>query len=157
MASGDRRTRIVVHVMPTVTKYIDGQSPGGMFRWCAVAKNSAERPSDRLIWRSAEVAFASGLEEILGSLIEAYKRKPGKDEVVRVSAECIGCASYEVLKRVLEASPRRDVRFYDRGWYLELRSRFWGHVVRGLQRILVLSNMADELLVEDLLAHDIGV
>lgn len=157
MASGDLCVRNAVNVMPAVTEYIDGQSPEGMFRWYAVAKISAEWPNDRLIWRSAEVAYASGLEEILGGLIDAYSRKPGKDEVVRVSAECIGYASYEVLKRVLEASPRRNVRFYDQGWYLELRSRFWGHVVRGLQRMLVLSNMADELLVEDLLAHDIGV
>lgn len=128
-----------------------------MFRWYAVARISGEWPSDRLIWRNAELAYASGLEEILGSLIDAYSRKPGKDEVVRVTAECIGCASYEVLKRVLKASPRRDVRFYDRGFYLELRSRFWGHVVRGLQRMLVMSKMADELLVEDLFAHDVGV
>lgn len=157
MAGDDRCTMNAVHVMPTVTEYIDGQSPSGMFWWCVVARSSVERPIDRLVWRGAEVAYASGLEEVLGGLIDAYKRKPGKDEIVRVSAERIGCASYEVLKRVLEASPRRDVRFYDRGWCLELRSRFWGHVVRGLQRMLVLSNMADELLVEDLFAHDIGV
>lgn len=128
-----------------------------MFRWCAVSESSPEARVDRLVWRSAEVVYASGLEEVLVGLIDAYSRKPGKDEVVRVSAECIGCASYEVLKRVLEASPRRDVRFYDRGWRLELRSRFWRHVVRGLQRMLVSSNKADELLLEDLCAHDIGV
>lgn len=48
-------------------------------------------------------------------------------------------------------------RYYDRGWHLELRSRFWEHLARGLQRQLVMSDMGSEALAEGFLARDIGV
>ncbi|QNL87530.1 Uncharacterized protein PPKH_2116 [Pseudomonas putida] len=57
----------------------------------------------------------------------------------------------------LKASERRDVRFFDQGWHIEIRSRLRRYVHRGLQRRLVANAIASELLVEDLLAHDLGV
>lgn len=101
--------------------------------------------------------FSVGLQPALSDLIDSYERKPGKDEIVRVTADCIGGIGYQALRHALESTPRRDVRYYDRGWHLELRSRFWEHVVRGLQRQLVTNEMGNEVLEEDLLARDIGV
>ena len=122
-----------------------------------VAGEAIEDAVNRQVWSSAEAAYGLGLKAVLVSLIDAYERKPGKDEIVRVSAEYIGRASYDVFRHALVAVPSRHVRYYDCGWHLELRSRFWEHVVRGLQRQLISSSMGNEVLVEDLLAHDIGV
>ncbi len=87
----------------------------------------------------------------------AHVRKPWKDGSVRIMPACIGQASYQILLEALNEKPRRDVRFHDHGWHIELSSRLWSHVVRSLQRRLVAQEQGTETLEEDLLAHDIGI
>lgn len=113
--------------------------------------------TDLEIWGRAEAAYSDGLHGVLSDLLDGYERKPGKDEIARVMPDCVGAKAYQILMSTLQEKPRRDVSYYDYGWHLELRSRLWAHLLRGLQRRLVIDGKGTEVLIEDLLGHDIGV
>lgn len=116
-----------------------------------------ESTIDREIWDQAEAVYAQDLEKMLNGLLNSYQRNPGKDEVVRVTSEHMGEVAYKALLDALQTEPRRDIRHYDYGWHIELRSRLWEYLVRNVQRLLVSSGKGTDALVEDLLAHDIGL
>ena len=117
----------------------------------------AARDTERLVWEAAVAAYGADLPAILSDLLDRYTRSPGMDAVARVTPECLSTQGYAALLMALKASERRDVRFFDQGWHIEIRSRLRRYVHRGLQRQLVANVIASELLVEDLLAHDLGV
>lgn len=109
------------------------------------------------IWKRASACWGDVFVHVLNGLLDGYERKPGKDEPVRITAEWVGQDAYSFLVVALNAKSRRNVRYYDHGWHIELRSRLWAHICRGIQHRLVLSGMAPEPITEDLLAFDIGV
>ncbi|QJQ20771.1 hypothetical protein HG549_12830 [Pseudomonas sp. SK] len=109
------------------------------------------------IWSRASACYGNEFVHILSGLLDEYERKPGKDEPVRITAEWVGQDAYTSLVVALNAKSRRNVRYYDQGWHIELRSRLWAHICRGIQHRLVLSGMAPEPITADLLAFDIGV
>ncbi|MNM33750.1 hypothetical protein D3C81_443820 [compost metagenome] len=109
------------------------------------------------IWSRASACCGDNFAQVLSELLDNYERKPGKDEPVRITAEWIGLDGYSSLFVALNAKSRRDVRYYDHGWHIELRSRLWAHICRAMQQRLVSSGMAPEPVTEDLLAYDIGV
>ncbi|MDE4539307.1 hypothetical protein GIB19_19050 [Pseudomonas sp. ITEM 17296] len=109
------------------------------------------------IWRRASACWGDGFVHVLSELLNNYQRNPGKDEPVRITAEWIGQDGYSFLFVALNAKSRRDVRYYDHGGHIELRSRLWEHICRAMQQRLVLSGIAPEPVTEDLLAYDIGV
>lgn len=112
---------------------------------------------EHLLWDTAVKVYGADLPAILGDLLNAYSRSPGMDAVARLTPSCIGTQGYEALLTSLKASTRRDVRFFDHGWHIELRSRLCQYLCRGLQRRLVEENVAPESLIEDLLGHDLGM
>ncbi|MEW5620640.1 hypothetical protein ABGT18_04800 [Pseudomonas putida] len=109
------------------------------------------------IWRRASACCGDEFVHVLNGLLDEYERKPGKDEPVRITAEWVGQDGYSSLVGALNEKSRRDVRYYDQGWHIELRSRLWAHICRGIQHRLVLSGLAPEPITEDLLAFEIGV
>lgn len=109
------------------------------------------------IWRRASVWCGDEFVDVLSELLDNYGRKPGKDEPVRITEGWVGRYAYTSLVLALHAKSRRDVRYYDHGWYIELRSRLWEHICRAMQQRLVLRGQAPEPVTEDLLAYDIGV
>jgi len=109
------------------------------------------------IWRRASACCADEFVHVLNGLLDEYERKPGKDEPVRITAECIGQVGYSSLVLALSAKSRRNVRYYSHDWHIELRSRLWTHICRGIQHRLVTSGLAPEAITEDLLAFEIGV
>jgi len=112
---------------------------------------------ERLVWHTAVQVYQANLPSILSDLLNGYTRVPGMDAVARLTPICISLQGYEALRVLLKATTRRNVRFFDHGWHLELRSRLRQYLCRGLQRQLVESGDASEVLVEDLVAHDLGV
>ena len=123
---------------------------------------SVQDPSDargveRLVWDTAVQVYQADLPGVLSDLLNGYTRVPGMDAVARLTPICISLQGYEALRVSLKAATRRNVRFFDHGWHLELRSRLSQYLCRGLQRQLVESGDASEVLVEDLVAHDLGV
>ena len=108
------------------------------------------------IWSRASACCGDEFVHVLSGLLDEYERRPGKDEPVRITAECIGTDGYSLLSVALNEKSRRDVRYYDHGWHIELRSRVWAHICRGIQHRLVLSGMAPESITEDFLAFEIG-
>lgn len=109
------------------------------------------------VWRDAATSYGDGFIATLNELLNDYKRKSGKDEPVRVTADCIGQEAYMALLAALKLKPRRHVSYYDYGWYIELREWLFEYLSRCLQRFLVHSGKATQIMSEDLLAHDIGV
>lgn len=109
------------------------------------------------IWRRVSAYCGDEFVHVLSELLDNYERKPGKDEPVRITSEWIGHDGYSSLLAALNAKSRRDVRYYDHGWHIELRSRLWVHICRGIKHRLVLSGSAPEPITEDLLAFEIGV
>ncbi|QVL21414.1 hypothetical protein KH389_12850 [Pseudomonas qingdaonensis] len=116
-----------------------------------------EQVVEREIWGRAEVVFGGCLADEVSIMLESYERKPGKDELLRVTPVLIGEVSYRAFLDALCAKSRKDVRVYDHDWHIELRSGLWLHLVRGLQRQLVVQGHASERLAEDFLAHEIGI
>ncbi|RII76593.1 hypothetical protein D0894_15615 [Pseudomonas monteilii] len=114
------------------------------------------RGIDREVWLIAADDSAS-LQCALSDWLDCYAREPGYDDLVRITPACIGDRPYAALRDVLLAKSRKNVWYCDHGWHLELRMRLWKHLVRQLQRRLVMSGKATEALTEDLLAHDVGV
>lgn len=108
------------------------------------------------IWKRASACCGDALIHVLSGLLDEYKRNLGKDEPVRINSAWIGHDAYSYLVVALNAKSRRDVRFYDHGLHIELRSCLWAHVCRGIQHRLVLSGLAPEPIIEDLLAFEIG-
>ncbi|MDT8923346.1 hypothetical protein RBE51_10995 [Pseudomonas taiwanensis] len=112
---------------------------------------------ERLVWDIAVQVYGGDLPAILNDLLNGYARSPGIDSIARLTPGCIGSQGYVALLTSLRASNRRDVRFFDQGWHLELRSRLRHYLYRGLQRSLVANEVAPEALVEDLLGYDLGM
>ncbi|AJA15899.1 hypothetical protein RPPX_22020 [Pseudomonas putida S12] len=108
------------------------------------------------IWSRASACCGDEFVHVLNGLLDEYERKPGKDEPVRITAECIGQVGYSSLVVALNAKSRRNVRYYSHDWHIELRSRLWAHICRGIQQRLVLSGLAPEPIIEDFLAFEIG-
>lgn len=92
---------------------------------------------DREIWTRAADVNAGGLLKLLGELLDDYKRRPGMDDIVRVTPHCIGENAYRTLLEALELKVRRNVSYIDHGWHVELRSGLWAHLVRTVQRLLL--------------------
>lgn len=113
--------------------------------------------TERLVWRCASDVYRADLPAILNQLLDGFVRSPGMDSVARLSPACIGNEAYESLLNALNAGTRRNVRFVDHGWHIELRSRLRQYLFRGLQRQLVATGAASDALIEDLLQHDLGV
>lgn len=109
------------------------------------------------IWRCASASDTEGFADALSELLDGYRRMPGKDELVRITPECIGLDAYRSQLAALSAKSRWHVSFYDYGWHIELRTRLFVYLSRSLQRFLVHSGSATPIICEDLLAHDIGV
>lgn len=108
------------------------------------------------VWSRASACCGDEFVQFLSGLLDGYERKPGKDEPVRITAELVGQDGYSSLVVALNEKSRRDVRYYDHGLHIELRSRLWAHICRGIQHRLVLSGMAPEPIIEDFLAFEIG-
>jgi len=123
----------------------------------SVQDPSDAREVERLVWDTAVQVYQANLSGVLSDLLNDYARVPGMDAVARLTPMCVSPLGYEALRVSLNATTRRNVRFFDHGWHLELRSRLRQHLCRGLQRQLVESGDASEVLVEDLVAHDLGV
>ncbi len=111
----------------------------------------------REIWLRTCSYHGEGLAAYLSELLDGYVRRPGKDELVRITPGCIGQGAYLTLLAALSGQSRRHVWYHDHGWHIELRSRLWEYLGRRIQRELVLSGGATEAITEDLLAHDVGV
>ncbi len=111
----------------------------------------------REIWPRAASRHADDFSTTLSELLDGYVRRPGKDELVRVTTECIGRGAYMSLLAALSAKARRHVWYHDYGWHVALRSRLLVYMSRRLQRELVLSGGATDVIAEDLLAYDVGV
>ncbi|WP_114942599.1 hypothetical protein U0028_20280 [Pseudomonas putida] len=109
------------------------------------------------VWRCASACYGNRFAEALDELLDGYVRKSGKDEPVRITADCIGEEAYVALLAALRVKPRRHVSYYDHGWHIELRSWLFAHLCLNLQRCVVRSGRTTEILIEDLLAHDIGL
>lgn len=118
---------------------------------------SGAKGVERLVWDTAVQVYEADLPGVLSDLLNGYRRVPGIDAVARLTPMCVNPLGYEALRVSLKATTRRNVRYFDHGWHLELRSRLRQHLCRGLQRQLVQSGDASEVLVEDLVAHDLGV
>ncbi|MFG0533730.1 hypothetical protein ACF8FB_25940, partial [Pseudomonas sp. yb_2] len=58
------------------------------------------------IWRRASACCADEFVHVLSGLLDEYERKPGKDEPVRITAECIGQDGYTSLVIALNAKSR---------------------------------------------------
>lgn len=109
------------------------------------------------IWARATDAYAGELLQLLGEALDSYERKPGRDDIARITPGYIGETGYCALLGALKLRQRRDVSYIDHGWHVELRSRLWTHMVRSVQRFLVSQGDASELITEDLLGHDLGM
>lgn len=109
------------------------------------------------VWRRASASYAEGFGQALGELLDGYRRRPGHDEPVRVTPECIGLHAHSLLLSTLNAKSRRHVSFYDYEWHIELRSRLFVYLSRELQRVLVQSGEATPIIREDLLTYDLGL
>ncbi len=71
---------------------------------------------DQNVWFSAQVMSSARLGQVLSTLIGCYRRKPGKDEIVRVTADYIGNGVFQMLRHALLSTPCDDVRYYDWGY-----------------------------------------
>ncbi|MBF8776289.1 hypothetical protein [Pseudomonas fulva] len=109
---------------------------------------------DQEVWLNA--ANNVSLSSALCAWLDGYVRKPGMDDLVRVTPTCVGERAYAALREALLAKDRKDVWYHDHGWHMEMRKRLWSYLLRGLQRQLLASGQGSEMLAEDLLAHDVG-
>ena len=110
-----------------------------------------------MVWETAVGVYRADLSAILNDLLDHYRRSPGMDAIARLTPACISSQGYVALLTSLKVSLRRNVRFIDHDCHIELRSRLRQYLRLGLQRLLVENGAASEMLVEDLLAHDLGV
>ncbi|WP_284363423.1 IclR family transcriptional regulator [Pseudomonas putida] len=88
------------------------------------------------VWRCASACYGNRFAEALDELLDGYVRKSGKDEPVRITADCIGEEAYVALLAALRVKPRRHVSYYDHGWHIELRSWLFAHLCLNLQRMV---------------------
>ncbi|HDS1792736.1 hypothetical protein [Pseudomonas putida] len=109
------------------------------------------------VWRAASVCYGARFTVALDQLLNDYVRESGKDEPIRITADCIGEEAYRALRAALQIKSRRHVSYYDYGWHIELRTWLFEYLSRSLQRLLVQTGRATQIMSEDLLAHDIGV
>ncbi|MFR0713623.1 hypothetical protein ACLUS7_01060 [Enterobacterales bacterium BD_CKDN230030183-1A_HGKHYDSX7] len=109
------------------------------------------------VWRYASTYYGDGFTAALDELLDSYVRKSGKDEPVRITADCIGREAYTGLLKALQIKPLRHVSYYDYGWHIELRRWLFEYLSRSLQRFLVQSGSATQVIREDLLAYDLGL
>lgn len=110
---------------------------------------------DQEVWRIA--SEMDSLEAVLSAWLDSYVRRPGMDDLVRVTPDCVGERAYAALRRALLEKSRRFVWYYDHGWHIELSKRLLGYLQRSLQRQILANGHVSEVLAEDLLAHDVGV
>lgn len=108
------------------------------------------------IWRRAHAVFPEAmLTQLISQALMNYKRAPGLDHEVRLHASQIGTQALRLLQEAL--SEGMISQKVSGASFVTLRYQVSQHIARALQWRLVQSGHADEVVVEDQFARDLGL
>lgn len=111
--------------------------------------------SDSPLWSLACRAYGDDLPLILGSIVSAYQRRPGLDNLIRVHRSVIGAVGFTGLREAL--AKQHPNGFHQLDGCLEIRERLAWHLVRHLQQKLIIDGHAPASIRDQRFAGDLGL
>lgn len=95
--------------------------------------------SDGQLWSLACKAYGDDLPGVLGSIVSAYERRPGLNNLIRVHRSVVGVDGFTALRESLNT---HGSSFHQLEGCLEIREPLAWHLVRHLQRKLIIDGHA---------------